>query len=568
MIRRPSIWSLWSAKLCTASPSQDTKKAWNWPSVWPGRPFQINGDALRVRQVLLNLVGNALKFTPRGEVVVTVNMEPTDDQEPMLHFAVRDTGIGIASEVRDRLFNAFEQADSSTTRQFGGTGLGLAISRQIVALMGGEIWLESTPGVGSVFHFTFKFSEVPQNSSTPIDLAELEDLRGLPVLIIDDNASNRIILRKITERWHMLPSEAATGAEGLKQLEAASDSGVPYRLVLLDQEMPGMDGFEVIRRVRVESKLKDAAIMMLTSADQSATRAKCQALGVRACLLKPVKPSDLLLSIRKVLGKPRLEARAEARIEGQIDAQPSAPSNPGLPSAQALDILVAEDNPINQKLAVALLEKAGHRVSLAENGVEVIAKWREGRFDLILMDVQMPEMDGLEATRQIRHQEQSTGERIPIVATTAHAMTGDRERCLQAGMDDYVSKPLDRRELMAALSRLAQQRVLTPLAEVLNRAEVLERLGGDAELLGELIDIFLADSASLVQRVSDAVKNKDATALEAAAHKTKGTVSIFGSRGAVQAAQQLETMGKEGNLALAAEVFVQLKAHIEALEAP
>jgi signal transduction histidine kinase/CheY-like chemotaxis protein/HPt (histidine-containing phosphotransfer) domain-containing protein len=547
-----------------------------------GVPSAIVGDGLRVRQVLLNLVGNAVKFTSQGEVVVGVNLEPTGDigndptgdtgnnptgdtGGPMLHFTVRDTGIGITPETQAKLFHAFEQGDSSTTRQFGGTGLGLAISKQIVELMGGEIWLESNPGVGSVFHFTTRFDRVAKAGGSPIELAALEDLRGLPVLIVDDNASNRCILRKLTERWQMQPTEASCGAEGLKKLEEAFAAGRPYRLVLLDQQMPGMDGFEVIRQVRARAAWKDPAIMMLTSAEQGTARAECRKLGVGTCLLKPVKPAELLLSMRKVLGRPQAEA--------------AAPTVPELATTLSLHILVAEDNAVNQKLATALLEKAGHRVALAVNGAEAVTMWREGDFDVILMDVQMPEMDGLEATRQIRQEEQTTGRHVSIVATTAHAMTGDRERCLLAGMDEYLSKPILRQELLAVLARLGANRAAwlskqgselkntrdSAATEVLNKTELLSRLDGDAQLLRELIEIFLADSHSLLQQVSDAVTSRDPDALQRAAHKLSGTVSIFGSQPVMRTAVTLETMGVDRTLA--GEVLTQLKDQMKELEA-
>ena len=530
-----------------------------------GVPSAIVGDGLRVRQVLLNLVGNAVKFTSQGEVVVGINLEPTGDTgDPMLHFTVRDTGIGIAPDAQGKLFHAFEQGDSSTTRQFGGTGLGLAISKQIVELMGGEIWLESNPGVGSVFHFTTRFGRVAKAGGSPIELAALEDLRGLPVLIVDDNASNRCILRKMTERWQMQPTEASCGTEGLKKLEEAFAAGRPYRLVLLDQQMPGMDGFEVIRRVRARAAWKDAAIMMLTSADQGAARAECRELGVGTCLLKPVKPAELLLSMRKVLGRPQAEA--------------APPPVPELATTLPLHILVAEDNAVNQKLATALLEKAGHRVALAINGAEALTMWRDGDFDLILMDVQMPEMDGFEATRQIRLEEQTTGRHMSIVATTAHAMTGDRERCLLAGMDEYLSKPIHRQELLAVLARLGANRAVWPprhgsepkntrdiaATEVLNKTELLSRLDGDAQLLRELIEIFLADSPSLLQQVSNAVTSRDPDALQRAVHKLSGTVSIFGSQPVMRTAVMLETMGDRTH---AGEVLMQLKDQMNELQA-
>jgi CheY-like chemotaxis protein len=332
---------------------------------------------------------------------------------------------------------------------------------------------------------------------------------------------------------------------------------------LLDQQMPEMDGFEVIRRVRAHTELKDATIMMLTSADQNSAMAECRELGVGTCLVKPVSPSDLLLSIRNVLGKP--------------EANTSAPATP--PSELAtlipLHILVAEDNPVNQKLAIALLEKAGHRVSLAVNGAEAVSKWQEGDFDVILMDVQMPVLDGLEATRQIRQREQTTGVHMPIVAMTAHAMAGDRELCLQAGMDDYLSKPINRQELLGVFARLGANRAAGPseqkytqeiiVHEVVDKSELLSRLEGDGQLLQELIDIFLAEAGPLLQQVSDAVTSQDADGLERAAHKLKGMVSVFG-RHAMQAAQGLETMGHDRDLRDAGEAFARLKEQMAALE--
>jgi signal transduction histidine kinase/CheY-like chemotaxis protein len=534
----------------------------------PEVPLELVGDSLRLRQVLLNLVGNAMKFTKQGEVVLTISLEPArsesaENPRPMLHFAVRDTGVGIPPEIQAKLFHAFEQGDTSTTRQFGGTGLGLAISKQIVELTGGKVWLESTPGVGSVFHFTMSFGRAPAGYSS-VEPASLEDLRGLRLLIIDDNATNRRALRKITERWHMQPEEAASGAEGLKKLEESSASGGPYRLVLLDQQMPEMDGFEFVRRVRAHRELKDATIMMLTSADQNSAMAECRELGVGTCLVKPVSPSDLLLSIRNVLGKP------------EANTSEPVPPPSELATVIPLHILVAEDNPVNQKLAIALLGKAGHRVSLAVNGAEAVSKWQEGDFDLILMDVQMPVLDGLEATRQIRQREQTTGVRMPIVAMTAHAMTGDCELCLQAGMDDYLSKPINRQELMGVLARLGANKAASPseqkytqefvVHDVVDKSELLSRMGGDWQLVQELIDIFLAGSGLLLQQVSDAVTSQDADGVDRAAHKLKGTISIFGSHAATETAQALETMGHDRDLHDAGEAFAQLKEQIAALE--
>ena len=535
-------------------------------SIEPDVPLEIVGDSLRLRQVLLNLVGNAIKFTQQGEVVVSVSLQSSGKEDPMLHFAIRDTGIGIPLEVQAKLFQAFEQGDSSTTRKFGGTGLGLAISKRIVELMGGAIWVESAPGVASVFHFTIGFGKAVETVEGRVAPAALEDLLGLRVLIIDDNATNRCVLRKITELWQMRPAEAASGAEGLRKLEESFASGTPYRLVLLDEEMPEMDGFEVIRRVRAHPELKDATIMMLTSADQGSATAKCRELGVATCLVKPIKRSSLLMSIRKILGKP---------VEKAIGLR-SLASDPATANAFPLQILLAEDNLVNQKLAIALLEKAGHRVSLAANGAEAVSQWQQGDFDLILMDVQMPILDGLAATRQIRQQEQTSGVHVPIVAMTAHAMAGDRELCLQAGMDDYLSKPINRQELLGMLARRgaspvagrSEPKARQEIAEsqIMDKSEVLRRLEGDGDLLRELIDIFMVEAGPLLQEVSDAVASQNAVGLGLAAHKLKGTVSVFGSRPTAQTALLLETMSRDRDLHHAGEALARLTEQMAALE--
>jgi CheY-like chemotaxis protein len=392
-----------------------------------------------LRQVLLNLTGNAIKFADKGEVVVDVRLEERTQNGVKLHIAVRDTGIGIAQDKQSRLFQPFEQADTSTTRQYGGTGLGLAISKRIVQLMDGSMGLESAPGVGSTFYFTVRLglAAAPVRSPALLTL----DLHRMRVLIIDDNATNRRILEETTRLWEMEPETADSGSAGLEKLSRASALGRPFHLVLLDEQMPVMDGLEVIRRIRDDSQLRGATIMMLTSADQSSSLARCRQLGVETYLIKPIKPSDLLVKIRHALGGLKTEA-GSARRSAPIQRPDSG-----------LSILVAEDNLVNQKLAVAMLQKVGHRVTLAANGDEAFTKWRDGGFDMIFMDVQMPVVDGFEATQRIRSGEKSTGTHTPIIAMTAHAMSGDRERCLNAGMDDYVSKPISRKALDQVISR-------------------------------------------------------------------------------------------------------------------
>jgi two-component system, sensor histidine kinase and response regulator len=402
-------------------------------------PQDVLADAVRLRQVLLNLVGNSIKFSHSGEIVLQIKAQELQPEQAVLVFSVRDTGIGIAPETRARLFEPFEQADSSTTRHYGGTGLGLAISKRIVQLMGGAIWVESAPGAGSTFYFTARIGVVPVPRSQPVQA----DLQGLPVLIIDDNATNRRILFETAKQWGMLPDEADSGPLGLQKLETAAHSGCAYGLVLLDEQMPGMGGLEVIERIRKHQVLYGATILMLSSSDQSSSSARCRQLGVETYLVKPVKPAELLEMIRRAAGgwKPKPPLRNS----------PSANAAPARP----LSVLVAEDNPVNQKVTVAMLHRMGHRAVVAADGAEAIVRWNEGHVDLILMDVQMPAMDGLDATRRIRLEERVAGGHVPIVAMTAHAMSGDRERCLEAGMDDYVSKPVNRAALEQALARCA-----------------------------------------------------------------------------------------------------------------
>ncbi|HYL35536.1 MAG TPA: response regulator [Bryobacteraceae bacterium] len=407
----------------------------------PDVPPDLVGDSTRLRQVLLNLIGNAIKFSESGEIVARVKLQGGAKTGVRLLFSVSDTGIGIPAEKQDKLFQPFVQADSSTTRHYGGSGLGLAISKRIVQLMEGNMWLESAPGKGSTFFFTvwMGVATEPRAAVTPVDLP------GLPVLIIDDNATNRRILREMTRRWGMQPEEAESGPAGLERLEEAAAQGRPYDLILLDEQMPGMGGLEVIQRVRLHQALRSATILMLTSSDQTSSAGRCRQLGVDTYLVKPVKPGELLNMIRRALGAAPPKTPSQFAWEGAVAGRHS------------LSVLVAEDNLVNQKLAVAMLEKMGHRITVAANGEEAVAKWDQGGADLILMDVQMPKLDGFDATRRIREKELSAGGHIPIIAMTAHAMIGDRERCLAAGMDDYVSKPVTFSALQQSLARCSKR---------------------------------------------------------------------------------------------------------------
>jgi signal transduction histidine kinase/DNA-binding response OmpR family regulator len=399
-------------------------------------PDQLVADAGRLRQVVINLLGNALKFTEKGEVLLSVARESSSDGA-LLHFAIRDTGIGIPADKQGLVFNSFEQADSSTTRKYGGTGLGLAICRSIVEMMGGRIWVESTPGEGATFHFTATFALSP---ATVLHLpSHFPDLQDLPVLVVDDNQTNRHILEKILSHWGMKPVLAESGAAGLAVITEAKKNGVSFPLILVDGEMPDMDGFEFVHHFHLDPAFCRATVMMLTSLSQTQRTISCQELGITHHLKKPISQADLLRTIQKQLG--RVE-KVPLALE-QLKEKPET----------ARHILLAEDNIINQKVATALLQKMGHSVVLAANGQKALQVLEKESFDLILMDVQMPEMDGFAATAAIRSQEKITGSHVAIVAMTAHAMKGDRERCLDAGMDDYISKPISQQDLKAVIQR-------------------------------------------------------------------------------------------------------------------
>ena len=412
----------------------------------PDVPQDLMCDPTRLRQVLTNLAGNAIKFTESGEVVIRVSEEARVEKRHTLLFSVSDTGIGISPENQQRVFHAFEQADASTTRQFGGTGLGLAISQRIVEHFGGRIWLESELGKGTTIHFTAVMNEAePEVQQDGKPHASTEDLHGIATLIIDDNETNRRILLEMTRHWGMLPAGAASGPEGLQELTRAAEHGHPYRLILLDEQMPGMDGIEVIERIQADPRLHGVVIMMLTSCDQVSSIARCRSLGVNTYMIKPIRPAELQETIRQGLGAH--PQRTAASAEGRFGESSDTP--------RVLHILVAEDNVINQKLAQALLKKMGHSVTVVANGVEAVSQWSGGNFDMIFMDVQMPEMDGAEATRRIREMEKSTGTHIPIIAMTAFAMSGDRERFMKSGMDDYITKPVNSKVVEQAVQHFA-----------------------------------------------------------------------------------------------------------------
>ena len=415
-------------------------------------PDFLHGDAGRLQQILTNLVGNAVKFTELGEVVVEVEEQHSQEhkigvngingESVALHFNVRDTGIGIAPHKLATIFQPFTQADGSTTRKYGGTGLGLSIASGLTEMMKGELWGESTPGEGSRFHFTVQFG---RGHSPPEELEEPVSLHGRPVLIVDDNQTNRRILEELCRNWHMAPTAVESGQAALDELRRASEAGTPHAVALLDVMMPEMDGFALAEEIRKQPAFANLPLLMLSSSGQFKDAARCAELGVARYLVKPVRQSDLQEAIVSVL-----QPAAARKPQAPPPAPPVTPRRP-------LRVLLAEDNPINQRLAIHLLQKQGHEVVLAGTGREVLAVYEAGPpFDIILMDVQMPEMGGFEATTAIREKERQSGTHVPIIALTAHAMQGDRERCLDAGMDAYLSKPLKPNDLYALIEELTR----------------------------------------------------------------------------------------------------------------
>jgi two-component system, sensor histidine kinase and response regulator len=411
--------------------------------VTEGVPQTVQGDGGRIRQVLLNLLGNAIKFTAKGEVGLKVQVDAIEGQACILHFVVFDTGVGVAADKLDLIFDSFSQADASTTREFGGTGLGLTISRRLVEMMGGRIWVESKLGAGSQFHFTARLGTSANH--TVVTASPQATLQGVRVLIVDDNFTNRRILQDMVERWGMKPTSVCDGKQALSELSAAQNAEAAYDLVLTDMHMPAMDGFGLVEQIKRTPEGPTPTIMMLTSGSRKGDLARYRELGIAACLIKPVRQEELREAVLKLL-------QAKQQPGPGLKPMATRPSfrqerNP----ARRFRILLAEDNRVNQNVATRLLEKRGHHVTLATNGKEALAALAGDSFDLVFMDVQMPEMDGLQATRVIREQEKLTGGHQPIIAMTALAMKGDRERCLAAGTDGYLSKPISAEQLDEAL---------------------------------------------------------------------------------------------------------------------
>ena len=564
----------------------------------PDVPTALIGDPLRLGQILMNLCGNAIKFTEQGEVAIRVETEKEAEDSVLLHFTVSDTGIGIPPDKVETIFESFRQADGSTTRKYGGTGLGLAVCKELVGKMDGEIWVgspincrlpiadwqmqnekhEQTPqpgienpeskigGPGSTVHFTARFG-LNHAKMKEDRLPDRLDLAGVPVLIVDDNATNRLVLREMTSAWDLVPAEAADGNEALVKMKKAFESGNPYRLLLIDVQMPGMDGFELTKRAQESPYGSGAEIILLTSLGQKVGAARCRELGISGYLVKPVKQSELLDAVMTALGKSPVEE--DSVIAGStIHA-----------ARRRLNILLAEDNPLNQKVAVAMLKKRGHRVVTVSNGKKALERLDKDQFDLILMDVQMPEMDGIAATRKIRNSTSDIRE-LPIVAMTANAMKGDRERYLEAGMNDYISKPIRPEELFRVVESLGDgwhgrtEEGLSGLSKnqerqagkVFDLTKALEVTAGDAGLFQEIANLFIEGLPGSIAQIREGIRRGDSGTIEMGAHSLKGSVSSFGAERALEAAYDLELVGRERRLVEAEVKFLKLNSALEELE--
>ncbi|MDE1175664.1 MAG: response regulator [Edaphobacter sp.] len=532
--------------------------------VSPEIPTWVTGDPGRVRQIILNLIGNAVKFTEQGEIALKVRPVTIDDAQVHLQFTVTDTGIGITPEKLDSIFESFNQADTSTTREFGGTGLGLTISRRLVDMMKGRIWVESILGRGSNFHFTSRLGRAQeQKASATLAPANSSILVGVKVLILDDNRTNRRILEGLLMRWGMISAAASDGPQALDMYTEAQAHGEPFQLVLTDMHMPRMDGFDFVQRLKEISGSASSTIMMLTSGGQQGDAQRCGQLGIAAYLLKPIRQAELRDAIAGVL-----MAREAAQMPALITRYTLREQASG---GKTLKILLAEDNPVNQKLATRMLEKRNHTVTVVGNGREALDTLAHDGYDLVLMDMQMPEMDGFEATLALREMEKKTGKHQPVVAMTALAMNGDRERCIAAGMDGYLSKPIRPEELDEVLELYVSQKAKSAEEETsplsnnssVDIAQLLDRIDDDRSLLADLTDIFRNDYPKQLQMAQAALDTQDAAALQRVGHMLKGVLSNLSAIKASELASTLEDLGRAQHISNAQATLDELSPELD-----
>ncbi|EAQ80186.1 response regulator [Blastopirellula marina] len=550
--------------------------------VRPDVPWRMTGDPGRLRQILVNLVGNAIKFTEHGEIVVRVDIDEISETDALLHFTVCDTGIGIPEAALQKIFAAFEQADGTTTRKFGGTGLGLSICSRLVELMHGKIWVESQVHVGSQFHFTAQLG-IDANSYDERHIPP-DDCRQLNVLIVDDNDTCGEIIAEMLANWGMQPTVIGGAVEAIS-LYAEEVTSPKFQLLIIDQQMPVLEGTELLERIQKSPRGAAAKSILLTTGTFDKEPTNPLQARVDAILSKPIKQSDLFDTLMNVMGH---------GVAGDLATQ-NAGAEPKLGS-WGRRILLAEDNLVNQKLAVLLLEKRGHLVTVASDGKQAVEAWKEGGFDLVLMDVQMPILDGMAATTEIRRHETRTALRIPIIAMTAHAMKGDRERCLEAGMDGYVTKPINAQALYDAIDEALLsfpppthnetpdhaspppvEMINSPLLKSLAAPKVdweaaLTNVGGDESLLQAMVDVFLTDVRRILSEIDEAIEAKDGPRLQRNAHSLKGSFGYFAAASGQDAAMLLESLGKNQKFAEAPaalrtlnEVFAEIEPELNFL---
>ncbi len=552
--------------------------------IHPDLTTDLKGDPGRTRQIIINLIGNAIKFTHQGEIVIRVEPVNETATHATIYFSIQDTGIGIPADQQQSVFERFTQADGTTTRRYGGSGLGLTICKQLVEAMGGEIGVQSSPGMGSTFWFQVTFEKQPpeKRGTAPLTLQPV-NLKGMHILGVDDNATNRTILTKTLEGFGCRVETVASGSKSIEVLRNALRNGDPYQVVLLDMQMPGMDGEQIIRTLKGDPALKDIRIIVMTSIGQRGDASHMEALGCSGYLLKPVRQHMLYQALEAVMG--REEEKEPAIITRHMLAEQKQHSNQR--------ILVAEDNPINQKLAAILLNKAGYSVDTVENGLQVLEKAKDGKYNAILMDVQMPEMDGFEATRRIREWEGDSKQRIPIIAMTAHAMKGDRGRCLAAGMDDYVPKPLEIRILLSVLDRWlesseseAAQEAWTeePPAQStqLMSASVepplplkyelpmdvdraLERFGNDRPFLYQMSRDYVAGFPERIKDLKNALEAHNSNDFSRHAHNLKGVSANFSAIPVTNLCAEMEALGRQDDLSSAPKLLASLEVEQERL---
>jgi CheY-like chemotaxis protein/HPt (histidine-containing phosphotransfer) domain-containing protein len=528
----------------------------------PEVPSLIQGDPGRLSQILNNLIGNAIKFTHEGEVRLQVSVDGEDEDEVTLRFEVTDTGIGIPREKISSLFSAFTQVDASTTRMYGGTGLGLSISKQLSELMGGQIGIESEEGKGSTFWFTAVFKKQPEVISIPME--PQDDLPDTNILVVDDNAIARRVLVTLLRTWQCRYEEAPDGESALEKLRAAATRGNPFRIAILDMQMPEMNGETLGKIIKEDPILRETSLVMLTSMARRGDASRFETAGFSAYLTKPVRQSQLYECLRIALGRAASEGRTarESIITRHTVAEAGR---------RKIRILLAEDNIVNQKVALKMIEKLGYRADPVSNGLEAVNALRTVPYDLVLMDIQMPEMDGIEATRVIRKDRstQVLNRNIPIIAMTAHTMKGDREKCIEEGMNDYLSKPIQAKELAAALDRwIAEggqsQRPQRPseakqTGSIFDMDDLLRRVDGDKEFLAEIVSLFLQDMPKQMNILAQALTDNDASLCYRQAHTIKGASANLGAKAMQIVASEIETAGRNGDMEGAAAAFEKLK---------